>query len=64
MHVPPGLEAVHREIEDGARVCDLLFMAFTADTRRQLTDDVQRLRRGIDDYLTEHPDPIPVGWRV
>jgi hypothetical protein len=39
-------------------------MAFTADTRRQLTDDVQRLRRGIDDYLTEHPDPIPVGWRV
>lgn len=64
MHVPPGLEAIHREIEDGARVCDLLFLAFTADTRRQLTDDVQRLRQGVDHYLSEHPDPVPVGWRV
>jgi hypothetical protein len=57
MVVPEGFEPLHREIEDGARVCELLFFALTADTPIDLRNDLVRLKEAMNRYAAQHPDP-------
>lgn len=62
MIVPDGCQAIFQEIHAGAQVADALAMSWTADNSRELDDDLQRIRKCLTTYWSEHPAPIAVEW--
>jgi hypothetical protein len=57
MVVPEGAEELYEEIVDGAEVCEVLFMACTAETPTALAHDLRRLREAANQYWMDHPHP-------
>jgi hypothetical protein len=60
MIVPAGFEALWREIEVGADVCDALFMLFTADNSLQAEGDLARIQKRLAAYWERHQQPAAV----
>ncbi len=60
MVVPEGYAELVPEIEAGAKVCNALFMLFTADNGIQAENDCAVIERLLAAYWERRPLPIPI----
>jgi hypothetical protein len=63
MVVPEDCEDLLREIEDGAEVCEALFMLTTADNAFEVENDTRKIAKSLDAYWEAHGQIVNPPWR-
>jgi hypothetical protein len=63
MVVPEDCEDLLREIEDGAEVCEALFMLTTADNAFEVENDTSKIAKCLDAYWEAHGQIVNPPWR-